>query len=260
MIKQPSLIVRFFAVRILKNNSGLESEIEKPFILLSKSEWQTLELNELRVLPERHLHHFFTVLRYREEFEAILTDGSGHWCRALARKSELLVESAPIREKPMQPEITVFSAPIKPQNMKWLVQKLVECGASSLRVFKTDYSNKALPDHGKLEKVAEGALMQSRSVFSMTIETMAERSIEAFENLKTNVFWGDLRHGENVDQALKTRNSQPVTFINGPEGGFSEREAEFLKKNFRGIKLSHNVLRSETAPVVFVSMLRALSL
>lgn len=41
----------------------------------------------------------------------------------------------------------------------------------------------------------------------------------------------------------------------GPEGGFSPKEIEILhKKGFNSISLGKRILRSETAPVVFLSL------
>ena len=45
----------------------------------------------------------------------------------------------------------------------------------------------------------------------------------------------------------------------GPEGGFSEEEKNFLKKNnFKGISCGNLTFRTETMPIVALSMIKAL--
>ena len=49
-----------------------------------------------------------------------------------------------------------------------------------------------------------------------------------------------------------------VHLLIGPEGGFSEQEYEYAKKNQCGfISLGPRVLRTETAPIVAMSLLQS---
>ena len=50
-----------------------------------------------------------------------------------------------------------------------------------------------------------------------------------------------------------------IDFVVGPEGGFSEEEKFFFKKNnFIGISCGNLTFRTETMPIVALSMIKAL--
>ncbi len=49
--------------------------------------------------------------------------------------------------------------------------------------------------------------------------------------------------------------SSSVTFISGPERGFSDEELELLEGKAKGVRLSPYVLRAETAPIAAASIL-----
>lgn len=50
-------------------------------------------------------------------------------------------------------------------------------------------------------------------------------------------------------------NAHNIYFINGPEGGWSKQEYNYLKSRFRSVVLSDNVLRTETAAISAISVL-----
>ena len=54
----------------------------------------------------------------------------------------------------------------------------------------------------------------------------------------------------------KNKNFDRISLLMGPEGDFTFDEIKFLKDNFwRGVTLSSNILRSETAIIFTVSSL-----
>ena len=68
------------------------------------------------------------------------------------------------------------------------------------------------------------------------------------EKLPLDIQWyfGDFEGSNKVEV-------KEYGFIVGPEGGFSKDELELLKNHAKGVKLSDNILRAETAAIVSMS-------
>ena len=66
---------------------------------------------------------------------------------------------------------------------------------------------------------------------------------------------------ENVDNytikdLLQGRNAEKIAVIIGPEGGFSDTEAETLNEmSIKGVSLGKTILRTETAGLATISMI-----
>ena len=62
---------------------------------------------------------------------------------------------------------------------------------------------------------------------------------------------------KNIKKILEKNNKcDKILIVIGPEGGFIKKEEELLIDNgFFSCKMGDNVLRSETAPVVAISMI-----
>ena len=64
---------------------------------------------------------------------------------------------------------------------------------------------------------------------------------------------GDLRLSE------LSQSRAPIIFACGPEGGFNPEELEFAEQSgFRRVRVGPRILRTETAPVVALSLLQYL--
>ena len=77
----------------------------------------------------------------------------------------------------------------------------------------------------------------------------------AFSNSKCKIFLDP--NARNNIQELELFSS--IDLLIGPEGGFSEEEKIFFKKNnFKSISCGNLTFRTETMPIVALSMIKAL--
>ena len=77
----------------------------------------------------------------------------------------------------------------------------------------------------------------------------------AFSNSKCKIFLDP--NARNNIQELELFSS--IDLLIGPEGGFSEDEKKFFKKNnFKSISCGNLTFRTETMPIVALSMIKAL--
>ncbi|OGW15177.1 MAG: hypothetical protein A2035_08825 [Nitrospirae bacterium GWA2_42_11] len=74
-------------------------------------------------------------------------------------------------------------------------------------------------------------------------------------DLKILLWEGEKEHG--IKDILKnTKDVKSVAVVIGPEGGFSENEVKIaVEKGFTSVSLGESILRTETAPIVILSII-----
>lgn len=229
-------------------------------------------LNVSRVLLEgREAHHLTNVLRGQPGEEVILFDGAGLQARARivqiqpATQSEAngsaeleILESGPATAETCVP-ITLATAVPKGDRFEWLVEKATELGVSRIIPLITERSI-VNPGAGKLEKLRHAIVAASK-------QSGRSRLLELDDPISWNDF---LKHEVGsvqfclADPSGETAgthavaNDRPIVLAVGPEGGFTEREVTAaVASGARLLRLSHQILRIETAAVALTAVLVA---
>ena len=161
-------------------------------------------------------------------------------------------------------KITLFQGIPKQGKMETIIQKNVELGVYSIVPVFTDRT--VVIDHGNFhkkidrwQKVADEAVKQcKRGIIpkiqdGMTFQEMLNAIVDfelilfPYENEGTNSMKDCLRN-------LKYK-PQNAAIIIGPEGGFSDKEAEALKNiGAQSVTLGKTILRTETAGMAAIAM------
>src|SRR5690606_39240308 len=117
---------------------------------------------------------------------------------------------------------------------------------------RSDYTNVNLSQFirklPRLQKLIVEAAKQSKSMRLPTIEDTLDLDEVLDFGLKDIYVMSTELPGMRFVQLDKPQNEE-INLLIGPEGGFSEREVEMMKKNdsLRFISFGQNILRSETA-------------
>ena len=125
---------------------------------------------------------------------------------------------------------------------------LNEAGVSKIYFIYSDRSQKNFKiDEERLARILISSCCQCGRASLM--ETAVCRSLDEFCDMNIPFFAFDFG-GENI------RDIRSGTFLIGPEGGFSERERELIKKSAQKIVsfTAPNIFRSETAAVAAASL------
>lgn len=234
----------------------LEQLLEKqelPFVLL-----QDFSQNKLTT---EAVYYLRTVLRQKSEMEILLGDGVGNIAKVqLFKNNEFLIHEQK-KISISKPRLHLVQSLVKKKALEWILQKTAEMGVSSITFFSSDYSQPMTKKdkNERLQKILWNACMQSRNPHLPKLYFNTFSLIENLQNIKEEksrqqIFWGDWIEPQpytlsDIDGA------QEIYFVNGPEGGWSEKEYLYLKNRFRSIKLSNNVLRVETAAVAALAIL-----
>lgn len=223
--------------------------------------------SELTVSGER-FHYLAHVLRLGAGDAIEVFDGHG---RAFAAKverveSESLIVSlgAERRDVLEQRRITVVQGLPKGDKLEWIIEKATELGAAALvpvasehAVVKLDEA-RAEKKRQRWQKIAEEAARQCGRADVPEIRPV----VKLADAVKTSAAEGvvlildESERSRRLSEALPPSPS-PVTLVVGPEGGLSRAEVQTLAGlGAVPVTLGRNILRTETAALAAVSVIR----
>lgn len=206
------------------------------------------------------------VLRLRAGDAVTLCDGAGMERPGIITGitgEEVLLDLGKIQASQSEPGVfvSVYMAYAKGDKLEHVIQKATELGAAEIVAFpssrcvaKVDGKTlrKKLP---RWQKIAEAAAEQSGRgrippvVALSTYEEAVKRAAEADKAL----FFYENEQEYTLSQALVDEFST-VALMTGPEGGFSEQEAQAAKDaGMLCCTLGKRILRCETAPLCALS-------
>lgn len=153
-------------------------------------------------------------------------------------------------------KINLYQSIIKKDKIEWVVQKASELGVAKIIPVISDRSEKKDVNIDRLNKIAVEASEQCgrQDIIEIT-ETIKFKN--AFTNNNLNIL-ADVS-GKNIldflEENKNNKNPEEINIFIGPEGGWTESEIDFAKKNKAQIvSLNNYILRSETASVSIVSI------
>jgi len=208
-------------------------------------------------LDKPQSHYLTKVMRVKENEVFSLFNKNGEWEAKILSISKSIVEfktTKQIRQKENVKELWLAFSPIKSNFQNFMIQKATELGVTKFLpiIFERTIVRKINKE--RLEKIVIEASEQSNRLNVPIIEE--SQNLNTF--LKTDsidLIFTDLNSNNNKIDKSKFTN-RPVCIIIGPEGDFSEAEREKIL-NFDGVqalKISENILRSETAVISAISI------
>ncbi len=161
-------------------------------------------------------------------------------------------------------KITLFQGVPKQGKMETIIQKNVELGVYSIVPVFTDRS--VVIDHGNFhkkierwQKIADEAVKQCKRGIIPQIHREMQFQDMLNDLVKYDLIIFPYENEENytIKEFLRSIEKKPMkaAVIIGPEGGFSDKEAEALIKiGARSVTLGKTILRTETAGMAAVAM------
>jgi 16S rRNA (uracil1498-N3)-methyltransferase len=207
-----------------------------------------------------HLH----ALRVKEGDDIKISDGVALNYDAVVkevRKNSVSFELIKSYEFENEPkiDITVYCALLKGGSNEDVIKQAVELGANKIVFFSSSNCIAEKREKGeKYAKTARQAAMQagrdripevvSGVTFAEMIDGLAAADISAFFHEKADL--------PLYDVILTKKDPRSAAFAVGPEGGFSDKEAEIaIQKGIPVVSLGKRILRAVTAPLCALSVL-----
>ena len=161
-----------------------------------------------------------------------------------------------LRQKESVKELWLAFSPIKSNYQNFMIQKATELGVTKFLPIIFDRTMVRKINKERLEKIIIEASEQSNRINLPTIEDAQDLNSFLKKNSIDLIFTDLNSNNKKIDKSKLT--GKPVCIIIGPEGDFSEAErSEIL--NFKGvqpIKINENILRSETAVISTISIIK----
>ena len=226
---------------------------------------QFFDLGDHVLLEEQEFHHAVRVMRLKVGDGIELVNGQGQLARAVFDKVKKHEAQLVINELENQPkpsfEVILAQAVPRFNRLDFIVEKGTELGITQLWMFPGKLSERDLvaSQHARLRSVAIAAMKQcGRLHLPMIIfKPLLEKWTEPDLVPSCAAFFGDIKPKAPLFSEAWHQNppSKGMCFFVGPESGFTEQEEEkLLKLKAYGVKLHENILRTDTASLVALSL------
>lgn len=201
-------------------------------------------------VPDYQQNHMINVLRMREGDQFLaFNENNGEWLSKIKEitKSAIICEAlCQTRKYEPSRRLALGICQIKPENMKFAIEKCTELGATDFYFLTSSYTNY----HSNIPKLQRIAVLAAEQSERLDVPQIHEEiSLNEFlKNLPHEFTWFSAIE-RNETKSLRRIESfrEGAGFIVGPEGGFSEAEKLLLSNHTIPIRLSNNILRTETA-------------
>lgn len=221
------------------------------------------------ILDENESSHAVRVCRAAIGDTLQLCDGLGHYAdatitKACAKACEVRVDAVENASLP-RPRVNLAIACLKDDALEEVVFHAAQTEIDSIIFLRTDYSQE--PKDSDLHKLVRRSelkslvsLKQSKKPWLTRIEGPIEFD-RWLENYSGDLILCDIdgerdfRLNRESDESRDNQpNATPITLLVGPEGGFSPREIEAVKKFTNGkvhlLNLGNTRLRARTAAII----------
>ncbi|MDH4262100.1 MAG: 16S rRNA (uracil(1498)-N(3))-methyltransferase [Spirochaetia bacterium] len=231
-------------------------------VFVSTEDFISIQSGKSISLDSENIHHIRRVLRYDDDVVINVSAGDGKLIigkLSLDNKIEKLNDR--LYEISRNVKTSLINPGIKRKNLDYLIQKSTEIGVDLIHFISSNYQNYPVENKEKYKKTALNACIQSKNPFIPVIETHSSGIIDFPFREDVFYFWGDPDQETSIEKLKKSdiEGYTSICFINGPEGGWSPVESEFLKNRFRSVRLSDNVLRTETAALAALFYIKLLT-
>ena len=218
---------------------------------------KSLSLNLTDKLDKSQSHYVSKVMRLKEKEVFSLFNSSGEWEAKISNITKSIVEfnvTKQLRQKENTKDLWLAFSPIKSNYFNFMIQKATELGVTKFLpiIFERTIVRKINKE--RLEKVIIEAAEQSNRI---TVPSIVDpQKLKSFLSNDMNLIFTDLNTA-NTKIDIKKLTNKPTCVIIGPEGDFSEQEREEILKfnGVQSVKISENILRSETAVISALSII-----
>lgn len=219
-------------------------------------------------------HHIVNVMRMKPGDQVICNHPSGKAYQCTIEEIDdqhvrLVILKELTNQTELPVHVTLMQGLPKGDKLEWVVQKATELGAETIIPLACERSivkwdDKKIPKKvERLQKIAKEASEQSHRTVQPTVD--APVSIKQLTSQSSSYDHKFVAY-EETTRELKTNKLESylaeikpgasIGIVIGPEGGLTDSEIERLyQADYQPIRLGPRILRTETAPLYFMSVL-----
>ncbi|MBI4208189.1 MAG: 16S rRNA (uracil(1498)-N(3))-methyltransferase [Deltaproteobacteria bacterium] len=215
-------------------------------------------------------HHMASVLRKKEGESVELFDGKGRCLsgRILEAGGDFVrIKIDKDKVEPfVGPKVVLGQSLAKGEKIDWVIQKGTEIGVSEIYLIEGERavvhpkeSSKGRKEE-RWQRIAVEACKQSQQPYVPVVHGIV--SLQGFLEKASNVaerifFWERSEQQPKAYFRSLSKIPSEIWIAIGPEGGWSDAEVEMAHRNrFMDLSLGRSILRTETAAIAALSMIR----
>ena len=217
----------------------------------------SLSLNLVSKLDKPQSHYLYKVMRVNKSQSFSLFNQNGEWEAKIKEINKGIIEFSVIkklRPSSNEKEIWLAFSPIKLNYLNLMIQKATELGVTKFIPILTERTIVRKLNEKRLNKIIIEASEQSNRLKVPKLERITKLNDFLKLNQNTNILFGDL-NSDNTK--INFKSADPICILIGPEGDFTIKERENILnlKKLIPLKISKNILRSETAAISMISII-----
>ncbi len=218
---------------------------------------EKLSVGKFEIKDKDLIHQIKSVLKLKPEENIVLYNGDGNEAVAALKEisqKNIVCEIINITKSfaEMGVKTHMFLAVLKKENFELAAQKAVECGISEITPLLTKKTIKLNINSERIEKIIKEASEQSGRAIVPKINKPI--NLKDFLPKKGELVLFFNKDGQDIfalNNDIENTNFEKINILIGPEGGWSEDEANFaLRNEFKIASLGKLTLRAETAVTV----------
>lgn len=214
--------------------------------------------NRVEVANFSDINHIKNVFRKNVGDEIRVVDGKNEYICSIeiieADRIILKVLSITEDNKTLEIDITAAISLLKNDKMDLTIQKLTELGIKKIIPVSAKRSVVKLDKKkDKWDVIVRETLKQCKGIKATEVSEITKIDKISYSDYDLIIVPYENEENVYLKNILKKLKEIPkkILYIIGPEGGFEEKEIEFLKKNNANvISLGKRILRAETAAIV----------
>ncbi len=222
---------------------------------------EQLETNsKIVTLNEVESNHACKVLRLIVGQSIEIINGKGLIAQAKIavahhKRCEVEIENIEVHEKPKR-QIHLAICPTKGNDrFEWMLEKIVEIGVDTITPLVSENSERSKLNFERLEKIMLSATKQSLRAYMPKL--MEQQKVADFIVAHPEALLAHCNDAFERRSLLVSPQATETVVMIGPEGDFSKKEIELaLQQGLKSVSLGNNRLRTETAGLVAVTMLK----
>ena len=207
--------------------------------------------------------HMSKVLRLASGDNVEVCDGSGFTFPGIIssitkNEVEISLGEGIADESEPETKVYLFAGLSKGAKMELVIQKSVELGVTEVIPVETEF---AVAKEGKTERWQRIAFEAAKQCKRPTVPKISEvfsfkEAVEMMKSLDISLCAYEREDKKGISEALnESPTCKTCGIFVGPEGGFSEKEIEFLSENgIATVSLGKRILRTETAAIVLLTI------
>lgn len=221
-------------------------------------------------LQGEEVHHLVHVLRAQIGDCIELIDGTGRvWSGDIKQIDRDRVEVTRVRlisaSQATPTRLLLIQSLCKAEKLEWVLQKFTELGISEIHLLDAEHSVVKVPRE-RIEKRLErwtriviGAVKQSRRSNTPVLHAPVQcQTVCDHLQADLKLLFSERDSARHLKTILRECGKPPVVaFAIGPEGGWTpHEEAVFIQHLFQPASLGPSILRTETAAIVALAVLK----